>query len=103
MANNQKVYNHLLNSYEVETEDQGNGIHRQVVKVGEGTSQALRLDDVGSGVTYLGYASPGVATTAASWQIKKMTETGDDLAIEWADGDALFDNIWDNRLSLSYS
>ena len=64
--------------------------------------QATRLDDTGT-VTYVGKADPGSATSAAVWSIFRMTETGDDLVIEWADGDANPDNIWDNRASLTYS
>lgn len=67
------------------------------------TQYALQLDDAGSGVTYIGDAVPGTATSAATWRVKRMTETGADIAIDWADGDADFDNIWDNRASLSYS
>lgn len=64
---------------------------------------ATELDDVGGGVTYVGSADPGTATSAASWRIKRITETGADISIEFADGDAFFDNVWDNRASLSYS
>ena len=66
---------------------------------------AVVLDDVGGTpyVTYVGEADPGTATSAASWRVKKLEETGPDVVITWADGNANFDNIWDNRASLSYS
>jgi hypothetical protein len=64
---------------------------------------ALQLDDVGAGVVYIGEALPGSTTSSASWRIKRLTETGADLSIEWAGGTADFDKIWDNRLALSYS
>jgi len=55
-------------------------------------------------VTYRGDALPGVATSAASWRVQQMTMQSDgDIAVLFADGDDNFDNIWDNRLSLSYS
>jgi hypothetical protein len=55
-------------------------------------------------VTYRGDALPGVATSAASWRVQQLTMQSDgDLAILFADGNDNFDNIWDNRLSLSYS
>jgi hypothetical protein len=63
----------------------------------------LRLDDAGSGTTYIGDALPSTATDAATWRIKRMVETGPDLEILWADGDANFDNVWDDRAGLSYS
>ena len=64
---------------------------------------ALQFDDAGSGVSYVGMAAVGTLTSAALWRVKKMAETGADIAITWADGDSSFDNIWDNRASLSYS
>jgi len=51
--------------------------------------------------TYVGIASPGTATSAASWQIKRITNASDD--VDWAGGDTAFNNIWDNYASLSYS
>ena len=63
---------------------------------------ALQLDSVGA-TTYIGEAIPGTATSAALWRIKRMVETGPDLVITWADGNESFDNVWDNRASLSYS
>jgi hypothetical protein len=61
------------------------------------------IDFVGSDVIYTGQALPGTLTSAASWQIKKTTFTGDDVSEAFADGDSLFNNVWDDRLSLSYS
>lgn len=66
------------------------------------TTYAVRIDEVGS-TTYVGEALPGTLTSAASWRIKRLTETGPDLTIQFADGNSSFDNIWDNRLALSYS
>jgi hypothetical protein len=55
-------------------------------------------------VTYRGDALPGVATSAASWRVSRLTMQSDgDIDIIFADGNDNFDNIWDNRLSLSYS
>ena len=45
----------------------------------------------------VGHAVIGSATSAASWRIKRLDESGDpELIIKWADGDSSFDNIWDN-------
>jgi len=61
-----------------------------------------RIDEASATVTYVGKASPGTATSAASWLIQKIdTTTG--TVITWADGDGDFDNVWDNRAGLSYS
>ena len=67
---------------------------------------ATQIDDVSTtGVTYVGKAAIGTATSAASWQIQKIDETGTPITtvITWADGDASFNNVFDNRTSLSYS
>jgi hypothetical protein len=61
------------------------------------------VDEVSSSVTYVGIAAPGTATSAASWQIKKITTTGADIEIIFADGNSNFDNVWDDRASLTYS
>jgi beta-glucosidase-like glycosyl hydrolase len=89
----------------------GDTLHQAIVSLedaialGGGTvpSYALVLDDAGGGVTYVGEALPGSLTSAASWRIKRITEVGPDVSIEWSDGDSNFDNVWDDRLSLSYS
>ena len=70
------------------------------------TQYALRYDQDADPPTaaYLGQAVPGTATSAASWRIQKLTFGGDgDVTSQWADGDANFNNVWDDRASLSYS
>lgn len=62
----------------------------------------LQVDSVGT-TTYLGYADAGSLTSASVWAIKRIIETGNDVSITWADGNTDFDNIWDNRLALTYS
>ena len=62
----------------------------------------LQVDTEGT-TTYLGYADPGTLTSASLWAIKRVIETGNDVSITWADGNNNFDNIWDDRLTLTYS
>jgi hypothetical protein len=64
---------------------------------------ATQVDEASSTVTYVGKAAVGTATSVASWQISKITITGSVTAITFADGNANFDNEWDDRASLSYS
>lgn len=59
-----------------------------------------RVDEQ-STYTYIGRASPGSATSADTWQIKRITNASGD--IDWADGNIDFDNVWDDRAGLSYS
>lgn len=61
------------------------------------------LIDEASGATYFGFCKPGTATSDAYWRILKMTESGTVTTFAFADGDDLFDNVWDNRTSLTYS
>lgn len=60
----------------------------------------LRLDTVGS-VDYIGEASIGTVTSSSSWRIKKVDSTSG-IIIQWA-GTGVFDQVWDNRATLSYS
>ena len=60
--------------------------------------------DANDNPIYEGWAiRKGTATSAASWKIRKLTwsaGTGGDQVMtleEWADGNELCDNIWDNR------
>lgn len=66
--------------------------------------QATRYDPVSSTIAYVGKAKPGVQTSVTTWQIKRLTFTSAGaVTVEFADGDVFFDNVWDNRASLSYS
>lgn len=66
------------------------------------TPVAVRLDEASATITYVGTAAPGTLTSAASWAIKRLDSTSG-LVVLWADGNSNFDNIWDDRASLSYS
>lgn len=61
------------------------------------------IDEVDANTTYVGYAKLGTATSAASWKILKISVSGTVTTTTYADGDDLFNNIWDDRASLSYS
>ncbi len=86
--------------------DEENNAKRVVVVDGEASSSAfvtnIQTDSVDSNITYIGKATTGSATSAAVWQIQKIDETTGTV-IQWADGNLNFDNIFDNRQSLTYS
>jgi hypothetical protein len=75
----------------------------------EKMKNATRVDEEDDGDTlYIGDALPGTVPSSATWSIKKIVFTEDvggntDAVITWADGNSNRDNIWDNRLSLTYS
>lgn len=53
---------------------------------------------------YIGEAQPGSDTSAAVWRVRELIYSGTQLTqVIWADGDTKFDNIWDNRGTLTYS
>jgi hypothetical protein len=78
----------------------------QVNELIMGTTLALRYDQDADPptVAYLGQAQPGTSTAAALWRIQKLSFGVDgDVTALWADGNANFDNVWDNRASLTYT
>lgn len=65
-----------------------------------GSKFALRLATVGS-VDYVGEAAIGSATSSAVWRVKKVDSTTG-ISITWA-GTGIFNQIWDNYASLTYT
>ena len=64
---------------------------------------AIQVDEVSTADTmYVGLASIGAATNEDSWQICKIYSVSG-AVVTWADGNDDFDNIWENRTSLTYS
>ena len=61
------------------------------------------VDESNSNVVYKGFANPGALVTQPIWAIQKITNSGGILSYQWADGNKNFDNIWNNRKTLSYS
>lgn len=65
-------------------------------------TMAIKIDEASSTVTYIGKAPVGSDGALAVWQISRFTEDGTVTVCEFADGNARFDNVWDDRASLSY-
>lgn len=63
----------------------------------------LRLDEVSDTVMYIGEAAFGQNESNPVWRIKKVITVGTVLSVLWADGDDRFDNIWADRLTLTYN
>jgi hypothetical protein len=98
----------------------GNGInspealmmYEQFGRVGNSTSgqayqrtakvdQLTFVDDTGTYV-YIGNAVPSSSSASAVWKIRRVTTTNP-VKIEYAAGSTLYNQVWDNRASLSYS
>ncbi len=60
-------------------------------------------DEVDAGTTYQCSAEPGTLTSAAKWRIKKISKVGTVTSVTWADGNTEFDNIADDRATLTYA
>jgi hypothetical protein len=60
------------------------------------------VDEQSTALTYVGKAAQGSATSAAVWQVFRVTVAGTITTIEYA-GTGLFDQIWDDRATLTYS
>lgn len=62
----------------------------------------LLLDEVSATISYIGEAQPASSTSAAVWRIRKL-DTTSGVNLLYADGNTRFDNIWDDRVSLTYT
>jgi hypothetical protein len=59
---------------------------------------------VGGDLEYVGQADPGTSQASALWRIKKLVYSSGNVAqVLLADGNDSFDNVWNDRASLSYS
>ena len=61
---------------------------------------SVRTND-GATYLYVGKAATGSSTASAVWQVQRITKA--DTTVVWADGDASFDNVWNDYATLSYS
>jgi len=77
-----------------------------ITNLGLRVRSAVRTDESADRLTlYWGEAPAGSLTSSASWSIARVTFdslSSSIFRIEWADGNTLNDNIWDNRISLTY-
>jgi hypothetical protein len=63
----------------------------------------LYIDEASASVIYVGQAKIGSLASQAVWMIQRITIAGSITTISFADGNANFDNVWNNRASLTYS
>ncbi len=78
-----------------------------IIQIVEDSSMpvANRVDFIaGTDNLYRGQAPVGTLNSAPSWRISFITINSEgDVTETWADGDASFDNIWDDRTTKVYS
>lgn len=74
------------------------------VSLGATVTYVPLYDSVSAILAYSGKALPGTLTSAASWQIMKLVySAAGDVTGSFANGVSTFNNIWDNRASLTYT
>lgn len=54
-------------------------------------------------VRYYGEAAPGTASATTAWRIMRVDETSGLPVVEWANGTDEFSNVWDSRVSYTYT
>jgi hypothetical protein len=67
-----------------------------------GKGSPLRIDESNPYEIYYGYSSPNTPGNVDFWAIQRVSRRGDIISYTWADGNELYDNIWDDRLTLTY-
>jgi hypothetical protein len=60
------------------------------------------IDEPDADTTYIGWPEGTMTKTSeAKWCILRIKKTGNVTAFSFADGDYEYDNVWDNRASLT--
>lgn len=75
----------------------------QGYKITKGVEEVTYIDESSSTTTYIGKAGIGTSTSSSSWQIKKILISGTVTSITYAGGTDNYNQVWDDRASLSYS
>lgn len=90
-----------LNTREVEKFSSGPN-DEVLVNVGCPSGALVTDKTTTANTTYIGVAALGSLTSAAVWQIFQIVDSSGDKTITWADSNADYDNVWDNRAALTY-
>jgi len=104
-AANQVTSNNLLNQIELNQDAQTTVLNTIATNTNTTPQADIALVDKTStvDVIYVGEAAPGSSVASAVWKITRIDKRSAVTTILLADGNALKDNIWNNRLSGSYS
>ena len=70
----------------------------------KGLTQTTRLDVASDTIMYVGKATVGSSPSEPVWRIFRITSTAaGSMTIEYVNGEANYNNVWDDRASYSYS
>jgi hypothetical protein len=74
-----------------------------VAIVNDDIELVIKTDEVSKNLSYIGYALIGTADSSATWKIKRIQTIGSITSVQYANGTANFDKIWNNRSTYTYS
>lgn len=63
---------------------------------------SMRTDEPDANTTYQGWAKIGSSPKDKVWRIRKITVSGNETIITWANGNSNFENQWDQRAITTY-
>ena len=66
------------------------------------TTFSIRIDQISDTLLYIGEGNLGADESTPVWSIKKMEQIGSVWKLTYADGNQNKDNVWSDRLTLSY-
>lgn len=66
-------------------------------------AKSSRIDDVSSSLTYIGEAAVGANESDPIWRISRITISGTETKIQYANGSTSWNCIWLARASYTYS
>lgn len=61
-----------------------------------------RIEFVTDNLILRGEAAVGSLDSDSTWRIRRIIVSDENVTEAWADGTALFDKVWNNRLAYSY-
>lgn len=79
----------------------GNSVDGQAFNRIREADETILVDAVGNDI-YIGYALPSTSESSANWKIKRVN-TVNPISIKWADGSTLYNKVWNDRSTFTYS
>lgn len=62
------------------------------------------IDKASASITYFGFSVPGSLSSDAAWRVLRKEVVSDTITeFKYAGGNDAYDNVWNDRASLSYS
>jgi hypothetical protein len=104
-AANQVTTNNLLSTIETNQDTQTTILNTIASNTsGSPVADIVLVDKTSiANIIYVGEAAPGSSAASAVWKITRINKTGATTTILFADGNTNKDNVWNDRLSGSYS